>query len=305
MSEDSSLNKKIIKLMTLTSQEQMILSHMEQFYSNPKNSKKLFKILNGKISIRLIDHLVTNYSKKNRSNIITQTKNYDIDKIIARQSNDIIQSIDDKTIQFEKQFDINQKNSMKSQSSKSKNISDKSSNNQIFNIHSSYKSQLKAWNKKYFDPFSRGDRIPFFINNICIITTIGQLNFFKWFISNRVYKFITLNYSNIEKNMNSSKQINNKKSKKTNRIVDTQSNDYIDSINRINKVDSIAKQSYNSLNYNQRYNKIKSNRYGIHSQHDSIYKSNSLNGLNSTNEFNSNSIQLGSKKQSKIEVRFD
>ena len=49
MSEDSSLNKKIIKLMTLTSQEQMILSYMEQFYNNPKNSKKLFKILNGKI----------------------------------------------------------------------------------------------------------------------------------------------------------------------------------------------------------------------------------------------------------------
>ena len=47
----------------------------------------------------------------------------------------------------------------------------------IFNVHSSYKSQLKAWNKKYFDPFSRGDRVPFFLENDCLITTIGQLNF--------------------------------------------------------------------------------------------------------------------------------
>ena len=44
------------------------------------------------------------------------------------------------------------------------------------------KNQLKAYSKKYFDPFGRGDRIPFFSNNTCIITTIGQLNFYKWFI---------------------------------------------------------------------------------------------------------------------------
>ena len=44
----------------------------------------------------------------------------------------------------------------------------------IFNVYSSYKSQLKAWNKKYFDPFSRGDRVPFFLENDCLITTIGQ-----------------------------------------------------------------------------------------------------------------------------------
>ena len=56
----------------------------------------------------------------------------------------------------------------------------------LFNVYSSYKSQLKAYNKKYFDPFSRGNRIPFFLPNDCIITTIGQLNFFKWFISKKI-----------------------------------------------------------------------------------------------------------------------
>ena len=69
------------------------------------------------------------------------------------------------------------------------------SNNCTFNVYSSYKSQLKAYNKKYFDPFSRGNRIPFFFPDDCIITTIGQLNFFKWFISIhiflcRLYRFL-------------------------------------------------------------------------------------------------------------------
>ena len=45
----------------------------------------------------------------------------------------------------------------------------------LFNVYSSYKSQLKAYNKKYFDPFSRGNRIPFFLPNDCIITTIVSI----------------------------------------------------------------------------------------------------------------------------------
>ena len=60
MSEEESSNKEIIKLMRLTSQEQMILRYMEQFY-NDKNSDKLYKLLRGRTSIRLIDYFVTNY----------------------------------------------------------------------------------------------------------------------------------------------------------------------------------------------------------------------------------------------------
>tara|TARA_E500000178_G_scaffold347036_1_gene399629 strand:- start:222 stop:824 length:603 start_codon:yes stop_codon:yes gene_type:complete len=76
----------------------------------------------------------------------------------------------------------------------------------IFNVHSSYKSQLKAWNKKYFDPFSRGDRIPFFLENDCLITTIGQLNFFKWFITYNVLDYVKKNIKDIEQEMNKSKK---------------------------------------------------------------------------------------------------
>ena len=47
-----------------------------------------------------------------------------------------------------------------------------------FNVYNSYKSQLKAYSKKRFDPFCRRERIDIEINNIHLNTTIGQLNFF-------------------------------------------------------------------------------------------------------------------------------
>lgn len=86
-----------------------------------------------------------------------------------------------------------------------------------FNVFSSYKAQLKAFNKKYFDPFSRGNRLPFFFKEDCIITTIGQLNFFKWFFQNNIHNYIKNNISKIEQdlieNKNSFKQkVKSKKS---------------------------------------------------------------------------------------------
>lgn len=91
---------------------------------------------------------------------------------------------------------------------------DENNNTIIFNVFSSYKSQLKAYNKKYFDPFSRGNRIPFFFPNDCIITTIGQLNFFKWFISKKIINYVSENLSIIEKDLNNQKKVIKKKSKK-------------------------------------------------------------------------------------------
>ena len=127
-------------------------------------------------------------------------------------------------------------------------------NYQIFNIHSSYKSQLKAWNKKYFDPFSRGDRIVFFLNESCIITTIGQLNFFKWFISNKIYKYVKEHYDDIEKNMNSNKQ-STRKNKKINSSKSYYrktkfKNTYQSPHNNIRKIDSLAFNS-NQINTSQ------------------------------------------------------
>lgn len=75
-------------------------------------------------------------------------------------------------------------------------------NNTQFNVYIDYKSQLKAYSKKFFDPFCRRNRIPFDCKNIKIITTIGQLNFFRWAIKNNILTFVNDNISKIEKNMN-------------------------------------------------------------------------------------------------------
>ncbi len=76
-----------------------------------------------------------------------------------------------------------------------------------FIVHSSYKDQLKAHKKKYFDPFGRGDRIPFFSNNDCIITTIGQLNFYRWFFTKKIYDYCLNNYNIIQTELLSNKNV--------------------------------------------------------------------------------------------------
>ena len=86
-------------------------------------------------------------------------------------------------------------------------------NEQNTNIFISYKQQLKIYQKKYFDPFSRGDRIPYFIGDKCIITTIGQLNFFKWFFIKNIYNYIRNNKTLIELEMNNKKKIDKKEIK--------------------------------------------------------------------------------------------
>jgi len=89
--------------------------------------------------------------------------------------------------------------------SKKNKISYKIDNN-YFNIHQSYKQQLKNFQKKNFDPFARGIRIPYYVSNIWIITTIGQLNFYQWFISNKILEFVVKNKDIIESDMNKNKK---------------------------------------------------------------------------------------------------
>ena len=82
-------------------------------------------------------------------------------------------------------------------------------NGERFKVYTDYKLKLKAYSKKRFDPFCRWDRIqiPFTTDNF-IETTIGQLNFFKWAIENKVLEYIELNYDAIENDMNSRNSAN-------------------------------------------------------------------------------------------------
>jgi uncharacterized protein YeeX (DUF496 family) len=151
----------------------ILLDSLKLYYKDEKNMKKLLDIiqqLNNKISLRIIDWIVTNYSKKN--NIY-----YSI--YVGKNG--------------EKTFEPKNNSIYKN-----------------FNTYHSYKAQLKSYSKKKFDPFCRRDRIHFHygeeIENKSIETTIGQLNFFKWAIDNLIIDYIIKEYDMIEEDMTKSFQ---------------------------------------------------------------------------------------------------
>tara|TARA_X000001036_G_scaffold384531_1_gene378558 strand:+ start:1322 stop:1870 length:549 start_codon:yes stop_codon:yes gene_type:complete len=72
-----------------------------------------------------------------------------------------------------------------------------------FKVYDDYKLKLRAYSKKRFDPFCRWDRITIpYKDKSRIQTTIGQLNFFKWALENRIIDYIEEHYEHIEKDMN-------------------------------------------------------------------------------------------------------
>lgn len=88
-------------------------------------------------------------------------------------------------------------------------------NGETFDVHISYKSQLKSYRKKYFDPFRR--RKKFFYKydkndqTKLFHTTLGQLNFFYWAITNNIIIFVEKNMESILKAMNQSNKEDKKK----------------------------------------------------------------------------------------------
>ena len=89
-----------------------------------------------------------------------------------------------------------------------------------FKVYLEYKLKLRAYSKKRFDPFCRWDRITIpYKDNAHIQTTIGQLNFFRWILENKILDYIEQNFDEISHDMNrrnsTSKNKNkNKKGKK-------------------------------------------------------------------------------------------
>lgn len=164
--------------MTTTLKEETLLTFLLIFYKDKIQILKDIVYQNNPLSLRIIDWLVTNYSKK-----------YNVIYPICKNNGDII----------------------------------------YFNIYLDYKNQLKAYSKKFFDPFCRQKRI--IINcdkltwenclldtskidkNNYIVTTVGQLNFFKWFLENKIFDFAILNIKLIDFDMGSV-FINKKKGKR-------------------------------------------------------------------------------------------
>jgi len=167
------------KVKEIQGKSELLLVRLNKFYQDNKNKNQLIKILNGetKISLRIIDWFVTNYSKKHFIEYIVQ------DKIKSPKRSTL------KKTTFNK---ISQKNTGRYTSA-----------NRQFNVFLSYRSQLNAYSKKQFDPFCRRNRIDFYFNdNEFITTTVGQLNFFRWALDNNVIDYILKNYDEIEKDMN-------------------------------------------------------------------------------------------------------
>jgi len=83
-----------------------------------------------------------------------------------------------------------------------------------FKVYQDYKLKLKAYSKKRFDPFCRWDRITIpYKDDTFIETTIGQLNFFRWYIENKIIDYIEENFKQIEKDMNKRNSTSKKRPK--------------------------------------------------------------------------------------------
>jgi hypothetical protein len=73
-----------------------------------------------------------------------------------------------------------------------------------FLVYFHYKRELNAYSKRLFDPFCRRERILFQARgHEGFVTTVGQLNFFRWAIENNIIGYIGENRDSIERDMNS------------------------------------------------------------------------------------------------------
>ncbi len=156
---------------TLNTQNALLLSNLMDFYG-PINSDILYRLINGEpvqtekgesvISLRIIDWFVTNYAKM-----------HDTIYILPETPR--------------------------------------------FRVYNSYKLELKAYSKRRFDPFCRvefqdqytrkkSSNKPKMVSLLCdkgkFSTTIGQMNFFKWAIENKILEYIVEHYDAIELDMN-------------------------------------------------------------------------------------------------------
>jgi hypothetical protein len=191
----------------ITGKQGLIMIPLIKFYSQKKNIDELLSIVEGhtKISLRLIDWFVTNYSKKN--NILYNINHYKPESETKTKtlpkSNRVLKCGDGKLC-FEKieLIDCNDRKVCDGVSDGTI-LQRRELFDDYLNVYSDYKSQLKAYSKKHFDPFCRRERISFFYNTeSSIITTVGQLNFFKWAIENYILDYIHLHFNDIENDMN-------------------------------------------------------------------------------------------------------
>jgi hypothetical protein len=166
----------------ITSKQALLMIPITKFFSNRIQLNKLIEILKGEsISLRLIDWFVTNYCKK--YNVIYNLSEYRNKKVQVPVTKQIEIVITDDTSPKVEQ--------------------PKPSFDNFIIVHNNYKGQLKAYSKRNFDPFCRRNRIRFYYeDNKYFITTVGQLNFFKWALENFIVNYIDVHVKAIDDDMN-------------------------------------------------------------------------------------------------------
>ncbi len=177
--------------------ENILMISLNKFYDKPLHYKQFIEIINNKtkISLRIIDWFVTNYSKKNNISYNVNTKKKTLKKNKYKVKN--------KEKESNIKVEVDEVEEVKPKEKK-----------ENFIVFQRYKAQLKAYSKKRFDPFCRKDRIHNWGPEKNITTTIGQLNFFKWAIENNIIKYIKENLASIENDMNENVRKHNKTKKK-------------------------------------------------------------------------------------------
>lgn len=69
---------------------------------------------------------------------------------------------------------------------KNKHVTYTTPTGRSFTVHVAYKSSLDGYSKKLFDPFCRTERIQF----QGLTTTVAQLNFIKWCLTNGIIDYM-------------------------------------------------------------------------------------------------------------------
>jgi hypothetical protein len=81
-----------------------------------------------------------------------------------------------------------------------------------FNVFMDYKSQLKAYSKRFFDPFCRRDRVTVTILEKPLETTVGQMNFFRWALIHGIVNYVVQNRVEIDTDMVCSSKVRDRQS---------------------------------------------------------------------------------------------
>lgn len=71
-----------------------------------------------------------------------------------------------------------------------------------FNVFTEYKAVLRAYSKRFCDPFCRRDRIAITnCHGVCQDTTVAQMCFFRWAMQNNVLQYVQTHKAQIEQDM--------------------------------------------------------------------------------------------------------